>query len=203
MGRYPTEDPASEVPVIDGMVIPHTLVTTTLSSPKLKVKTDSKEHLDITGASISTKGYDLGTFTLEFEAWSVAGRDTLFALAKLLTPKISQEVDKKLAAGVTAHTIRHPSLESIGISQFFVEEISPPLYRRNTRKYTMTLSCKQWAAPPKSTKKPDTSTTQMAPRERTLGGPEVPSKPPPSKETQKPSGLTRTGYKPKQWPPAK
>lgn len=202
MGRYPTEDPASEVPVIDGMVVPYWLVTTTLTSPRLKVKADAKEHLDITGASMSTKGYDLATFTLEFEAWSVTGRDMLFALAKLLAPKISQEVDKKLAAGVIAHTIYHPSLESIGISKFYAEEIQPPLYRKQTRKYTMTLSCKQWAAPPKATKKPDT-TTQMAPRERTLGGPEVPSKPPPSQEPQKPSGLTRTGYKPKQWPPAK
>ena len=203
MARYPTEDPASEVPVIDGLVIPHTLVTTTLTSPKLKVKTDSKEHLDITGATVTTKGYDLGTFSLEFEAWSATGRDLLFDLAKKLMPKISQEVDKKLAAGVTAHTIAHPSLNVIGISQFFVEEMSPPLYRRSTRKYSMTLSCKQWAAPPKSAKKPDT-TTQMAPRERTLGGAaEIPTAQKPSQETQKPSGLTRTGYKPKQWPPAK
>lgn len=153
---YPTKRPQLWTPVIGGTVIPWRVVHARAHSFAKKVKVEGKEHLDISFATITTKGYELLEWKIDMTAHNEAGMVLLYVWAEKLLPTVKSFKDEGLASGIQPLQIYHPTLDLYGVDKFIPVELEGPEYE--DQKHKLTVHCMQWAKPPSATKKSETKT---------------------------------------------
>lgn len=192
----PYQDVPGWTPVLAGLVMEPRRIIAKVSGVKTAIKVDAKTYLDISGANMTTSGYELAQFKLDFTVWTSEGQSYLWYLIGVLRPKLTPLPDKPKATdviprGIMAISVYHPTLEVHGIRNALITSMLGPEWDMDRKRFTLQCDCMQWAPPPKPTKKPETqqpkardiSATGVTGKAPIVGGAAgVPRKPAPSED---------------------